>query len=178
MSGDDGDFVTPVSLAEWARAFYKEACRTPGFIECETAPGDVMYVPRGWWHMVLNVAPITIAVSHHFLSPTGLYNTLRMLRETPGEVSGIDRGLAPRTSSGVSSPDAAAEDHARRTAAGHAMHDKLMAALSHARPDVLASAEAELRRRDESRSRKKKAPLMSAREAKSDTAVPFAFNFI
>ena len=46
-----------------------------------------MFVPRGWWHMVLNTDPsITIAVSHHFLSPAGLSNTLRMLRETPEEV--------------------------------------------------------------------------------------------
>jgi hypothetical protein len=84
--GDGDDFVTPVSLAEWAREFYKQACMTPGFRECETKEGDVMYVPRGWWHMVLNVEPITIAVSHHFLSPTGLPNTLRVLRDTPYEV--------------------------------------------------------------------------------------------
>jgi hypothetical protein len=144
--GDGDDFVTPVSLAEWAREFYKQACMTPGFQECETKAGDVMYVPRDWWHMVLNVEPTTIAVSHHFLSPAGLPNTLRVLRDTPHEVSGIDRGLAPRTNDGVARPDAAAQDHERRTAAGVAMHDRLVAALKEQRPEVLAVAEEELRR--------------------------------
>ena len=112
-----------VPAAKGARDFYSEACRTPGFVEAETVhaspcishvssmylsrtcmilnllmlhaqgPGDVTFVPRGWWHMVLNVAPLTIAVSHHFLSPAGLHSTLRLLRDTPQQVSGIDRGL-------------------------------------------------------------------------------------
>ena len=80
------DFVTPIALSEWARDFYAEACRTPGFVETVTGPGDVTFVPRGWWHMVLNVAPLTVAVSHHFLSPAGLHNTLRLLRESPHQV--------------------------------------------------------------------------------------------
>ena len=100
-----------------------------------------MYVPRGWWHMVLNVAPLTIAVSHHFLSPTGLYNTLKLLRDKPHEVSGIDRGLA-RDTGGQSTPE---EDHAQRTAAGAALHNRLMAKLREHRPGVLAAAEQVMR---------------------------------
>lgn len=188
--GDDTDFITPISLAEWAREFYGDACSTPGFLECETGPGDVMYVPRGWWHMVLNVEPLTIAVSHHFLSPTGLSNTLRVLRETPHQVSGIDRGLAPRDESGAARPDAAEEDHRRRTKAGRDMHDRLVAALRRERPEVLDMAEERLRREREGVERKrerldahkelfrsrKKALVAPGDKAEADP-VPFAFNF-
>ena len=147
-SADGYDFVTPFALAEWARDFYAEAVRTPGFQETLTGPGDVTFVPRGWWHMVLNVAPLTVAVSHHFLSPAGLHTTLRLLRETPHQVSGIDRGLArdsaPATGStarGDSGPTAAEDDHARRQAAGAALHNHLVAALREQRPAALAAAE-------------------------------------
>jgi ribosomal protein L16 Arg81 hydroxylase len=189
MSGDEGDYMTPISLAEWARGFYKEACSTPGFLECETKAGDVMYVPRGWWHMVLNVEPITIAVSHHFLSPTGLYNTLRLLRESPHQVSGIDRGLAPRDGTGAAPPDAAAEDHKRRTAAGKAMHNRLVAALHENRPEALACAEEELRREREKIEKKRERleaqeELFGSRKkafvapgAMGAAPAPFAFNF-
>lgn len=143
-----------------------------------------MYVPRGWWHMVVNIAPITIAVSHHFLSPSGLYNTLRVLRETPYEVSGIDRGLAPRTSTGIASPDEAAEDHKRRTAAGTAMHDKLVAALQKHRPEVLAQAEQDLKKEELRKRERKRGPLLAATVAAGDgkttntTEVKaFSFNF-
>ena len=191
MSGDGSkDYMTPISLAEWARGYYKEACSTPGLIECETKAGEVMYVPRGWWHMVLNLELMTFMVSHHFLSPTGLYNTLRLLREAPHQVSGIDRGLAPRDSSGTTHPDSVAEDHKRRTAAGKAMHDRLVDALRENRPEVLACAEEQLRcererverKRDrliaqEDLFRSRKKAFARSGGATEAAPAPFAFNF-
>mmetsp|Transcript_7463 Transcript_7463/g.17057 ORF Transcript_7463/g.17057 Transcript_7463/m.17057 type:complete len:132 (+) Transcript_7463:493-888(+) len=129
-----------------------------------------MFVPRGWWHMVRNVAPLTVAVSHHFLSPTGLHNTIRLLRESPEEVSGIDRGLRPRQDPGPNPPPAAiamaaADDHERRSAAGTALLDRLVAALRERRPEALARAEEDL-------SRRPRALLPPA------ASLPFAFNFL
>jgi hypothetical protein len=176
-----GQCVTPISLEEWARQFYAEACSTPGLCEAETGAGEVMFVPRGWWHMVRNVSPLTVAVSHHFLSPTGLPNTLRLLRESPWEVSGIDRGLKSRpdlapgpTSLPLTDTTdaalAAADDQERRSAAGTALLDRLVAALRERRPEALASAEADL-----SRSR---GPPKALLPSISTSQAPFSFNFM
>lgn len=165
-----GETVTPISLAEWGMNFYEEACTTTGFLEAETGRGDVMFVPRGWWHMVLNVDPLTIAVSHHFLSPSGLSNTLRLLRQAPEEVSGVDRGLVARDKSGgggSTQEELDAQDQERRRAAGQALHDCLVDALQEHRPEALSQAEEELRREK------------STLKALISTAAPqpFAFNF-
>lgn len=218
-----GDYLTPISIAEWGRDFYAEACAMPGCLETESGPGelqplhvhlslcaaynltlttsrvhsllvagDVVYVPRGWWHMVLNLEPFTVAVSHHFLSPAGLYNTLRLLRNAPHQVSGIDRGLsrdsqqakggcqqargarhqaadAPAT---TSTADVGADDHARRSAAGVALHDQLMAALQSQRPEALAKAENALRPRQPSAR-----TAWQALVAPAVASEPFAFGF-
>jgi hypothetical protein len=155
---EDDDYVTPICLAEWGRSFYSQCLTTPGFVECETGPGEVMYVPRGWWHMVLNVAPLTVAVSHHFLSPAGLHTTLKLLRDKPHQVSGINRGLArdkaaDKTAANETAVAEEDSDHARRSAAGTALLNRLMVALREKRPEALADAEARLqeeaRRADE-----------------------------
>ena len=176
VEGDGGECVTPLYLEEWAREFYKEACTTPGFCECETNEGDVMYVPRGWWHMVLNVAPITIAVSQHFISPTGLYNTLKTLREAPHEISGVDRGLAPRTADGALMADAAESDHIRRREVGLAVHNRLIAALKEHRPAVLAAAEEDLQRLQRKNEGSSATAIVPCRK-EQEPEVQFSFNF-
>ena len=34
--------------------------------------GEVIYVPQGWWHAVLNVSPWTVAVTHNLVPPAAL----------------------------------------------------------------------------------------------------------
>ena len=36
-----------------------------GMVECVQQAGEVIYVPEGWWHAVLNVSPWTTAVTHN-----------------------------------------------------------------------------------------------------------------
>ena len=91
-------------------------------------PGDVTFVPRGWWHMVLNVAPLTGAVSHHFVSPAGpLHHAPSPAHDAaPGERRRTRPRRRRRRDDGRR---ARAADHARRTAAGVALQDRLVAAL-------------------------------------------------
>ena len=48
--------ATPVSLVEWFLNFYEEACEgdvRP--VEGVVRAGEVLFVPRGWWHMAINL---------------------------------------------------------------------------------------------------------------------------
>ena len=57
MASEDGaDVATPVSLVEWFLNFYeqtKESKVRPK--ECIVASGELLFVPRGWWHLALNL---------------------------------------------------------------------------------------------------------------------------
>lgn len=91
----DGDMVLlPVSLGEWMHQFYNNGRH--GLWECTVEPGDIMFVPHGWWHMVVNLdAPVNIAVTHNYVAPNNLPNVLRFLREKPEQVSGIAKDKLP-----------------------------------------------------------------------------------
>jgi hypothetical protein len=78
------DVVTSLSLMEWFVNFYKEAQEgAVAPVEGVVGAGDVIFVPRGWWHMAINLEE-TVAVTQvggpvygvrYFPSPcTGLCN--------------------------------------------------------------------------------------------------------
>ena len=80
--------------------------------------GDIVYVPRGWWHLVCNLDPINVAVTHNFCSPAGLPIVLAFLRDKPFAVSGV--------------PEAQAAT----------LHARFLAVLREQRPDLVPPASA------------------------------------
>jgi hypothetical protein len=89
MASQDGSEVaTPASLMEWFLHYYREAAAL-GPIECITRPGDLLFVPSGWWHLVLNLEPHTIAVTQNYVSRGNLPLVLDFLRNKKDQISGV-----------------------------------------------------------------------------------------
>ena len=68
------DVGTPTSLV-WYLEVYPTLSKEQRPIEIIQNPGDVIYVPHGWWHMVLNL-DMTIAVTQNY---AGRHNLCRAL---------------------------------------------------------------------------------------------------
>jgi len=49
--------------------------------------GDIIYVPHGWFHCVLNL-DFTIALTQNFVGPENLLDVLTFLKTKPDQVSG------------------------------------------------------------------------------------------
>lgn len=62
-------------------------------IECVARSGDLVFVPAGWWHCVLNLdaggdGTPNIAITQNYVSRTNLTSVCRFLRERREQVSG------------------------------------------------------------------------------------------
>lgn len=86
---DFGEVATPISVVEWFVDYYEQA-KEQGvkFLEVIQRPGDVIFVPSGWFHTVLNLEH-TFAVTHNFVSEVNLYNVMKFLDSKPDQVSGV-----------------------------------------------------------------------------------------
>jgi hypothetical protein len=95
-SQDGAEVALPLSVGEWILQFWDEhverkktapASERP--LECTTLPGDVVFVPHGWWHMVINLDELNIAVTHNYVAAeSNLCNVLRLLETRRDHVSG------------------------------------------------------------------------------------------
>jgi hypothetical protein len=92
----DGDEVAlPISVGEWLFQFWDEHTKRkktapPGQVPLETTtmPGDVVFVPHGWWHLVVNLDELNIAITHNYVGISNLANVLRFLDTKRDQVSG------------------------------------------------------------------------------------------
>ncbi|KAL9011120.1 MAG: hypothetical protein Q9173_004018 [Seirophora scorigena] len=88
VSEDQSEVTSPLSIAEWLLEFHAEARQTPGCMEGICKEGEVLHVPSGWWHLVVNLEP-SIAITQNFVPRAHLANALAFLKDKPEQVSGF-----------------------------------------------------------------------------------------
>lgn len=87
-SGDGGDVTAPVSITEWFLNFYnRETFERCGAKECIVKEGELIFVPMGWWHCVLNTQT-SIAITQNYVSTANVEHVASWLRNRPSQVSG------------------------------------------------------------------------------------------
>ncbi|XP_057805276.1 arginine-specific demethylase JMJ22 [Salvia miltiorrhiza] len=79
-SPDGAEVACPVSIIEWFMNFYnatKTWAKRP--VECICKAGEVIFVPNGWWHLVINLQD-SVAITQNFASRRNLLNVLDFLK--------------------------------------------------------------------------------------------------
>ncbi|MCJ1357995.1 MAG: hypothetical protein MMC33_007993 [Icmadophila ericetorum] len=88
VSSDESEVTSPLSIAEWLISYHAEARKTLGCIEGICNEGEILYVPSGWWHLVVNLKP-SIAITENFVPEAHLVNAMKFLRDKRNQVSGF-----------------------------------------------------------------------------------------
>jgi len=88
-SGDE--VAMPISIGEWLLNYgpqHDAEKLRRGALECTVEPGDMIFVPHGWWHLVINLDQVNIAVTHNYVSQSNLSTVLRFLQKKQDQISG------------------------------------------------------------------------------------------
>ena len=88
VSEDQSEVTSPLSIAEWLLGFHAEARNTPGCKEGVCFAGEVLHVPSGWFHLVLNLEP-SIAITQNFVPRRRVGAVLHFLRDQQQSISGF-----------------------------------------------------------------------------------------
>ncbi|EON64317.1 hypothetical protein W97_03548 [Coniosporium apollinis CBS 100218] len=88
VSADGGEVTSPLSIAEYLLSFHALARRTPGCREGVCWAGEVLHVPSGWFHLVLNLEE-SIALTGNFVPRARVADALGFLRDQGANVSGF-----------------------------------------------------------------------------------------
>ena len=93
VSEDQSEVTSPLSIAEWLLGFHAEARLTPGCLEGICYEGEVLHVPSGWWHLVVNLSP-SIAITQNFVPQVHLVNAMSFLKDKPDQISGFKDNIS------------------------------------------------------------------------------------
>mmetsp|Transcript_13991 Transcript_13991/g.33924 ORF Transcript_13991/g.33924 Transcript_13991/m.33924 type:complete len:471 (-) Transcript_13991:112-1524(-) len=99
-SADGAEVTQPTSLIEWFLNFYDQTRSLAverwqdhqgygGLVEGVCGPGELVFVPTGWWHAVLNLDDDTLAVTQNYVSKANVNSVRRFLRDKKDQISGL-----------------------------------------------------------------------------------------
>jgi hypothetical protein len=88
ISDDQSEITSPLSIAEYLLTFHALARQTPGCREGICYAGEVLHVPSGWFHLVLNLED-SLALTQNFVPRKKVADVLGFLRDQRSEVSGF-----------------------------------------------------------------------------------------
>ena len=91
VSGDGFAVRQPLHLGDWLEEFYPH---TKGLVECTCRAGEIVFVPRGWWHCVRNIEP-TVAVTQNYAAASSVGYVRSFLKNFSHCVSGIEAACRP-----------------------------------------------------------------------------------
>jgi hypothetical protein len=93
VSADQSEVTSPLSIAEWLLGFHAEARKTPGCVEGICNAGEVLHVPSGWWHLVVNLEA-SLAITQNFVPESHLAGVLSFLSDKREQVSGFRKEIS------------------------------------------------------------------------------------
>ncbi|KAF1995884.1 Clavaminate synthase-like protein [Amniculicola lignicola CBS 123094] len=93
LSADQSEITAPLSIAEYLLTFHALARQTPGCYEGICNAGEVLHVPSGWFHLVLNLED-SLALTQNFVPRNKLADVLGFLRDQRDQVSGFKDEVA------------------------------------------------------------------------------------
>ena len=89
-SDDMSNVTAPLSLAEWLLNHYEAS--VDKYLEqgreVIANAGDVVFVPCGWWHYVINLED-SVAITQNYVSRNNVAKVLLFLQKLPKSISGI-----------------------------------------------------------------------------------------
>ncbi|KAI1333328.1 hypothetical protein F5Y16DRAFT_355484 [Xylariaceae sp. FL0255] len=92
VSEDSSEVTSPLSIAEWLLEFHAEAQQVSGCVEGVCKAGEILHVPSGWWHLVVNLEP-GIALTQNFVPKSHLSEAISFLKDKPDQVTGFQKDI-------------------------------------------------------------------------------------